>query len=316
MSEVTITIVGTGVIGTSLGLALKQLEPTPFVIGHDKELPLARGAARLGAFDKVEWNLINACEPADLIVLAIPLSGVEPTLEAIGPELKEDAVVTDTVRLKGPVIELARRHLPPGVHFVGGDPIVTAPGSGHAHARADLFRNGIYCLTPEVDTHQDAVALVEDLARQVGANPFYLDAAEHDGLVSSVDHLPMVLSAALMRVASASDAWRESRKLAGATFLQATAGVGDDPVALQDALLLDKENILHWIDNYAAELESLRELIAAGNTEALADVLDKTVVEREKWVTDFKNQDFTDPELKTAEVEKRGFMRRLIGIGR
>ena len=98
MSNFTITIVGAGVIGTSLGLALKQGQDPPRLLVHDKALANANAAVKKGAFDKAEWNLVNACEKADLIFLAIPLDGIRPTLEAIAPYLKENCVISDTSR--------------------------------------------------------------------------------------------------------------------------------------------------------------------------------------------------------------------------
>lgn len=316
MSEVTITIVGTGVIGTSLGLALRRLEGAPYVIGHDKEFPTAKAAAAMGAFDKVEWNLINACDKADLVVLALPLAGIEQTLAAIGPELKEDTVVTDSARLKAPVLALARRHLPAGVHFVGGDPVVTPAGSGHANARANLFEDALFCLTPEADTHQDAVALVEDMVRRIGAQPFYLDAVEHDGLVCGVEQLPLALSTALVRLASRSGSWRELRKLAGSSFMQATAGVAGDPEELRDRLLSDRENILRWLREFKGEVEALHDLIASEDAEGLGELLDQLERARADWVRDFESKRLLEAEGVPPRVEQRGFMRRLIGLGK
>jgi prephenate dehydrogenase len=316
MSDVTIAIVGTGVVGTSLGLALKQLEPAPHLIGHDKDLRNAKAAAKMGAFDQVEWNLLNAIDQADLVVLAIPLAGVAGTLEAIGPELKEDAVVTDTSRLKGPVLEHVRQHLPPHAHFVGGNPLVSPGGSGYTHARADLFEGVLYCLTPEAETHQDAVALVEDMVRRIGAKPFYLDAVEHDGLVCGVDQLPLVLSMVMMQAASSSDVWREARKLAGPAFLQATASVDGDPDELRDRILLDRDNILRWIDAYEAELTAFRGLIAAEDSEALTEMAARLEARRSDWLRDYQNKDFIDPGLRPKSMDQPSLMRRLIGFGR
>ena len=79
MSDFTITIIGTGVIGTSIGLALKQQKDPMRVLGHDKDLTYAQAGVKMGAFDKAEWNLVNACEKADLIILAIPFNGIRST---------------------------------------------------------------------------------------------------------------------------------------------------------------------------------------------------------------------------------------------
>ena len=233
MSNFTITIVGTGVIGTSLGLALKQQDDPPQLLAHDKDLSVAKSAVKIGAFDKAEWNLINACEKADLVILAIPLSGVQATLKAIGPDLKQNAVVTDTCPSKQPVLNWAAEHLPDHVHFVGGNPPVRPNGSGYQNAQADLFAERLYCITPAANAHEEAVQLVSGLASMVGAEPFFLDPAEHDGLMTAVEHLPRLVSLSLVRTLSAQGAWREIRKLAGGTFEQISAGAEGDPKAFE-----------------------------------------------------------------------------------
>ena len=94
-----ITIVGLGLIGTSMGLALRQAGVASAVIGHDKDLAVANQARKREAVDKVDWNLISACEKADLVILAVPLDAIEPTLKAIGPYLRPGCVVIDTANL-------------------------------------------------------------------------------------------------------------------------------------------------------------------------------------------------------------------------
>lgn len=318
MSNFTITIVGAGVIGTSLGLALKQEQDPPRLLVHDKELANANAAVKKGAFDKVEWNLINACEKADLIILAIPLNGVQPTLAAIAPYLKKNAVITDTSRSKLPVLAWADELLPDHVHYVGGDPVVHPPGSGYEHASADLFRDRLYCLTPAPSTEEAAVQLLVGVLNIIGAQPFFLDAAEHDGLVTAAEHLPTVLSAALLHTLSAQGSWRELRKLAGRLFEQVSSGVASDADALKDNLLTNRDNLIHWLDNYITQLSQLRALLAEADDseEALVEMLDQAVVERYKWLVDYQKGRFVDPQLEPVKVETPGFMKRMIGLGR
>jgi prephenate dehydrogenase len=318
MSSFTVAIIGAGVIGTSLGMALKQTEDPPRLLGHDKELTNTKAAVKKGAFDKAEWNLINACEEADLIILAIPLNGIRPTLEAIAPYLKENAVISDTARGKGAILAWAEALLPDHVHFIGGDPIVRSGGRGHEHASADLFHNRLYCLTPSLSADESAVQLLVDLINLVGAEPFFLDAAEHDGLVTAVEHLPAALSAALLNVLVSQGSWREMRKLAGSLFEQVSAGAVGDPDALKDNLLNNRDNLMHWLDNYVAQLNRLRSLLAEADDsdETLVQMIDKAVVERHNWLIDYEKGRFVDPQLESVKVEPQGFMKRMLGLGR
>jgi prephenate dehydrogenase len=138
MSDFVVTIVGAGVIGTSLGLALKQVQDPPRLIAHDKDLGVAQAGVKKGAFDKAEWNLINACERADLIILAIPLNSIRSTLEALASEVKQGVVITDTAHNKMPVLAWAKELLPAHAHFIGGNPLVHPAGLGHHHAARSL----------------------------------------------------------------------------------------------------------------------------------------------------------------------------------
>ncbi len=320
MSDFTIVVIGTGVIGTSIGLALKKSDTPLRLLAHDKELGNAQAAVKAGAFDKAEWNLINACEQASLIVLAIPLNGITPTLEAIAPYLAENIVVTDVCSSKAPVVEAAQKFLPDHVHFIGGHPIVYPTGVGHSYATDDLFKDRLYCLTPGSNANEEAVQLLSNVVKLLDGTAFFLDASEHDGLMTAIEYLPTVLSASLLNALTKQGSWRETRKLAGRMFEQVSAGAEGDPDGLKDALLSNRDNVLNWLDQFVVELAHLRRLIAeaddAEGEEALAQALDKAVVERHNWQLDFQQNRFVDPELVPADVESPNLLRRWIGFGR
>jgi prephenate dehydrogenase len=318
MSDFTIAIIGAGVIGTSMGLALKQQKEAMRILGHDKDLTIAQAGVKKEAFDKADWNLVNACEKADLIILAIPVTGIRATLEAIGPYLKQGAVVTDTATTKQPVLAWAAELLPEQVHFVGGDPVVHAAGAGHENAAADLFREKLYCLTPAATANEQAVQLVVGLVSLLGADPFFMDAAEHDSLMTAVGHLPALLGAALINTLAGRPSWRELRKLAGGPFEQVTGGAVGDPDAIAESLLANHDSLVHWLDAYLAHLNDLRALLVAGeeSAEPLAQTLDKAVVTRQDWLKEYQAGRFIEPELITQKIEKPSLMRQLIGMRR
>jgi prephenate dehydrogenase len=317
MSDFTVTIVGTGLIGTSLGLALKQHQDAPRLVGHDKELARARAAAKMGAFDKAEWNLINACEQADLIILAIPLSGIRPTLEAIADYLKPGVVISDTSVSKVSTLAWAKELLPAHAHFVGGNPIVHAPGLGYEQASANLFKHRLYCLTPASSADEKAVQFMVGILAMIEAEPFFLDAAEHDGLAAAVDHLPSLLSIALIQTLARQSSWRELRKMAGGLFARVSSGADGDPDSLKDNFLQNRDTLAHWLDLYIQQLRVLRDLMMAETDagETLAQKLDETIVTRLNWLKDYEKGNFTDPELISPAVENPGFLGQMIGFG-
>lgn len=312
--RVQITIVGTGSIGTSIGLALRQSEEPLVIVGHDKDPGHAGTAKKLKAVDKTNWNLIGACEAADVVILAIPMPAIEDTLKALAPHLKKGCVVTDTASLKEQVVRWAEELLPETVNFVGGNPVVISAGAGPDAADSDLFRNSLYCITPASNVHPDAVSLVSGLVALLGGQPYYLDPAEHDGLMAGVEHLPQALALALAQGTMEGASWREMCKLAGGSFERIVALVGEDPDAFSSVLLANRTNLVRWLDSYAVAVKEVRELIAQGEHEALAQTVDKAVVARREWHQD-RQAGFT--EIRPAEVERPGFLRQMfLGGGR
>ncbi len=263
------TLVGLGLVGSSIGLALKQTGANFEIIGHDKDHEAAKRAHKDGSVDRTEWNLINACDGADLVVISTPLTGVRSTLTAIGQELKAGCIVTDTASLKVPVLDWARESLPGTVHFVGGHPIIEKTVSEPMTPRAGLFSGAIYCLTPGTSTPPEAVQAVSDLAEAVGARPYYLDAAEHDGLIAVVEQLPLLMALALQIMASESPSSREMIQLSGADFAQATQLLAGNAEKLTELCILNAVNVVRWLDTLLPELSSLRERVASQDSEWL-----------------------------------------------
>ncbi len=305
--RIQVTIVGTGCIGTSIGLALRQTDQPFFIVGHDKETSHAGAARKLKAVDKTDWNLIGACENADIVILAMPLSGIEDTLRALASHLKQGCVVTDTASLKEQVVRWADELLPETVSFVGGNPVVSSTGSGPDAADANLFRGSLYCITPASNVHPDAVNLVSSLVSLLGGSPYYLDAAEHDGLMAGVEHLPQALALALVNGTVHEPVWREMRKLAGGGFERISALIGEDPDALSSLLLANKDNLVRWLDAYVSALGTVRALVAEGEHESLAQSIDRAVIARRQWLKDQRDK---FAEIRPAEVERAGFLRQ------
>jgi prephenate dehydrogenase len=284
-----VTIVGLGLIGGSIGMALRQAEVTSALLGHDKDRDASSQAKKLGAVDRTEWNLVSACEGSDLVILATPVGAIADTLKAIGPYLRPGCVILDTATLKVPVLAWAAEILPDAVHFVGGDPIVGPASSGQGGlqaARADLFQKSLFCLVPSSTVDEDAVKLTTDLVRILGAHPLFVDAAEHDGLMAAVDHLPTILALASLETAISQPSWRELRKLAGPTFEASTHLASADPTAYGDLYAANRDNVVRWIDAFSSSLASIRQALLENQYEELAGRFERSLQERNKWLED------------------------------
>jgi prephenate dehydrogenase len=310
-----VTIVGLGLIGTSIGMALHQAEVTSAIVGHDKSRDASAQAKKNGAVDRTEWNLISACEQADLIVLATPVSAIEDTLKSIAPYLRPQCVLIDTASLKMPVLHWAAEHLPDTVHFVGGDPIIskTLEGQGGVEsASADLFQNALFCLVPSPDADAEAVKLATDLVRILGARPVFFDAAEHDGLVAAVEHLPTALSLTLVQMVVSQPTWRELRKVAGPSFEASTRLASSDPAVLIDMLMSNRDNLVRWIDTFVSSLTLLRQQLADGQEEELAKGYARALAERDKWLVD-RAQGYMDDVPRADMPERPNLMDTFLG---
>lgn len=283
MAVTHIAIIGTGAIGTSLGLALKATDVSLELVGHDKKFEVAKEALQREAFDTVEWNLIAAVEDADLITLALPADAIRPTLEAIRDELKPGVVVTDTADVKQPVLEAAREILPADVHFIGGNPLVRTEGLGVAAASETLFRDRRYCLTPSVSADTNAVDLIVRFLHLIGAKPLFMDPDEHDALIAGVRHLPALLGIALLHLTTQSSAWREMATMAGPLYEAMTRLPSDDTEVLREFFLSNRAALQRWIPRYQEELDRLNGLFREGDREAIDEMLDDLAEARARW---------------------------------
>ena len=290
-----VSIVGLGLVGASIGLSLRKAAVASQVVGHDKSPEASGQAKKAGAVDRTTWNLISACEKADLVILALPFDAVEATLRAIGPNLRAECVVVDTTTLKAPVIRWATEILPESVHFVGLDPILppdppalaATAGRSHADPRPDLFQGGLICVVPSDRASPDAVRLAISLVAILGAKPLFCDAQEHDGLMALADQLPPLLALALLETAIHEPTWREVRKFAGAVFETGTQPAASDPAALGALCRANRDNLLRWLDAFSAALGSIRDALAgddATEVPVLTKLFEEAGRERNTWL--------------------------------
>jgi prephenate dehydrogenase len=279
-----ITVIGLGLIGGSLGLALKAagLDDVE-IVGHDVSRGAANAAAKRGAVDKAEHNLRRAVQGASMVVVATPVLAIREVFEQIAADLVEGCVVTDTGSTKERVMEWAAELLPKHVSFVGGHPLAGKEEQGIDSADADLFRGRAYAVCPAVDAHEDAVRAVVGLIRLVGAEPLFLEPQEHDQYAAAVSHLPLVLSSALFTLARSSPGWEDIAPLASSGFRDLTRLASGDPQMGHDIFLTNREAAVHWIDRMVEELRRYRDLLES-DTEGLLEALARAKMDRDDFL--------------------------------
>jgi prephenate dehydrogenase len=280
------TIIGLGLIGGSLGLALKAAKLSDIeIVGYDADSIAAGDARRLGAVDKTEPTLQRATVGAGLVILATPIVAMRGVMEEMAGGLRENCVVTDTASTKSLVMDWAGQLLPPSVSFVGGHPMAGKETAGVAHAEAGLFAGKPYCIVPSPSASEGAVQMVVGLVHLMGAQPLFIDAEEHDRYVAAVSHLPLVLSSALFTLVRGSPAWPELAALASSGFRDVTRLASTDPELSHDICVTNREAVLHWLERMAEELSRYRELLVEGREEDLFKHFTRTQLERDTYIT-------------------------------
>jgi len=283
-----ITIIGLNTIGLSLGLALRKSEQKLTVVGVDRDSAAARKAQQLGAVERTQVWAGNACKNAALVILAEPISQLRDMFELIAPSLPQGCVVTCTASTIAPVLAWADELLPGGVSFVAGHPILD-PTKAEDVPSSELFQRAQYCVVASPKANSAAMDLVCQLAVLIGAQPFFLDAAEHDGLVTALDGLPGLLGVALMSAAAGAPSWRDMRRVAGPAFARATASAETEPAQVAAALRANRENVARWVEMYCAKLEDVRAALLADDAEALTKLLSDAGEARDRWLRDHKS---------------------------
>jgi prephenate dehydrogenase len=265
-----VTILGVGLMGGSLGWALRQSGLADEVVGVDTEEACLDRARELGLVDRGETDPAAGVRGADLVVIAVPVGSFRGLLEAARPGLEAQAVVTDVGSVKAPVVAEARAVLgETGPAFVGGHPIAGTADSGVEAAVAGLYQGALCVLTPEEDTPSGALERVAALWRAVGSEVVVMGSAEHDQVLAVTSHLPHMLAFSLIRTfGELGDGERFSRFAAGG-FRDLTRIAGSDPVMWRDIALANGGPLLEMIDRFEAQLDQLRRAIESGDGAAL-----------------------------------------------
>ena len=297
-----VAIIGLGLIGTSIGMALRNAEErdSPLgqiqVVGYDENRRATAEARNKLAIDKETPSLAEAVRDAQLVIIAVPVRATQDILRSLVTLATPGAVITDVSSTKVDVLAWAESLLPDSLHFVGGHPMAGRELSGPAAAESTLFKEAIYCLCPLVTTHPDAVALVEAMVKQIGAKPYFIDPQEHDAYVGGVSHLPFLLSSALVKTVTQRPAWREMAPLAAAGFRDITRLAAGSPVMHRDILATNREAMVHWINEMAQVLLDVRDLLEDKQDEELLQLFEEAQQQREEWLD-------TRPNMRPGEAE-------------
>ncbi len=310
---VKITIIGTGQVGASMGLALAAHKGMFLRVGHDKDLKIANRAKALGALDQVDYNLPSSVEDASIIVLAIPIDQIHETMQYIIDDLKEDAVIMDTAPLKKDTLQWFKEHLPAKRYYIGLTPVINpayldAIGSGVESAHADLFKNGVMAIVTLPDLPAEAIKLASDFCTMLGAEHLFIDPTELDSMMAAIHILPQLLSAALLNTTIDQPGWQDARKLTGRPYALSSGALAQpgEVGSLSNQAISAGEHLLRRMDAVIDYLYALRQQVSAGEAEPLRKELERAALGYEKWLKERKvanwaaNEAPSSVELPTA----------------
>jgi prephenate dehydrogenase len=271
-----VAIVGTGLIGASLGLALAKLPAVTLITAFDRDEAELSEALRRGAMGVAARSAPEAVAGADVVVLAVPVSAVPAVAAEIAPALEPGVIVTDVASVKGPIVEALQAAVPPGVHIVGGHPMAGSHETGARHASAELFVGATYLLTPTTHTDADAYRRLHGLLSGIGARVLAVRPERHDLLVAVTSHLPQLAATTLMNLAAerARDVHGELLLLAAGGFRDATRVAASNPELWMDICAENREAIIEVLDDYRERIGALRSVLAVGDEEGLRHALD------------------------------------------
>ena len=278
-----VSIVGVGLIGASLGLALKGAGVVREVIGVGRSSANLDQAKKMGAIDRVA-DLAEAVQSSQWIVLCVPVAQMRAIFTQLEPHLGSNTLITDAGSTKSDVILAAKEVLGKKVcQFVPAHPIAGGAQHGAAAARADLFQGKQTIICQLQENSAADVALVEEFWKVLGSNIKRISAVQHDAIYAAVSHLPHILSYALMASVLNSEDAEQKLGHAGAGFRDFTRIAASSPEMWRDICVANKQAILKELDQYLSVTGRLREMIAKEDAAGLEKVFQKASQARQKW---------------------------------
>ncbi len=284
MAKGQITIVGLDSIGIALAQAVKRALPSTVLTGVDADKRRVQTASKSGQFDRTDTDVVAAARNAELIVLNVPPSQLRDTFKQIGSQLHDGAVVVDLSPIIAPVLEWAAELLPPTVRHLSCHLVLHPEVDESREPTPDLFHGAVLCMAPTVTADEITIESGAELAKIIGARPYFMDVYEHDGLLAAVEGMPGLVSAAVLMAATRAQAWPELSQVAGPIFAQITRAPQHSALDSGAALAYNQANVLRWLDAFLSELRDVRQAVSDGDVDQLTTLLSEAAQQRTEWL--------------------------------
>jgi prephenate dehydrogenase len=271
-------IVGPGLLGGSIGLALKSRELSARIVGIGHLRSSLDRAVEIGAIDEGSEN-IGDLAGSDLVIIATPIRLIRKTLVDVGDILSPGAVVTDVGSTKRQICRWGTRLFRRSIEFVGSHPIAGSEKRGVDFARVDLFTNANCFVTPVDRNSAGAVDLVTDLWTLIGMRVIKTTPAHHDQLLAAVSHLPHVVAAALVNACT-----EKQLRFTGTGFLDTTRIASGDVQLWHDIILSNPDRIHAVLTRFVRELDRFRTAVGQKDSKGICDFLTAAKVKRDNLI--------------------------------
>jgi prephenate dehydrogenase len=279
-----IAIIGVGLLGGSIGLAVRQRRLAKETAGFVRRTASLADCEQAGALDYATTDLLAAVSGAELVILCTPLAQMVAITDQLLPALKPGAVVTDVGSVKASVVRaLETRVSRAGAHFVGSHPMAGAEKTGVRAARADLFVNAVCVVTPTKKSHAPAVRALEAFWKALGARTCRLAPAEHDALVSQTSHLPHVVAATLASRVLHPHKARAQSALCATGFRDTTRIASGSPEMWRDIALANRQNLARAVKGFIADLGKFQQALARADHAAVTRFFETAKQRRDAW---------------------------------
>jgi prephenate dehydrogenase len=279
-----ITLVGVGLLGGSLGLAIKQRRLAARVEGYVRRPEAATEAVRLGVVDAATCDLAAAVGGADLVVFCTPIAQMRALSERVAKCLDKGAIVTDVGSVKGTVVaELEPVFSAAGAVFIGSHPMAGGEKMGATAARGDLFNNAVCVVTPTPQSPRTAVVRVEQFWHELGSRVLRLTPDLHDEFVSRSSHLPHVIAAELANYVLSPALPKDQALLCASGFRDTTRIASGSPEMWRDISMANRRHLARVLGVFIEDLQEFQHALEHEDVRAIEEFFTKAKQRRDAW---------------------------------
>lgn len=280
----TVCIIGTGLIGGSLALAIRQAGFCKEIVGAGRTEETLVKAVELGVIDRYDTSISNAAEDADIVVVCVPLGSMHAVFEQINAAEIENTIITDAGSAKQSVIDDAEFVFGAGFrNFVPGHPIAGTEQSGVSAAFPELYQNRRVILTPTENTSVDALDKVRAMWQSAGAEVETMSPEHHDLVLAGTSHLPHLLAFGLVDCLNNLEDVDEIFRFAAGGFRDFTRIASSDPVMWRDICLSNRDEVMVMMRRYSVEMEKMYKALEAGDGEKLREIFERAKKARDAF---------------------------------